>query len=78
LAFVIGSSVSTRACPMLHSQDGGAGLPIAADEKRLSRRAVLALPLLLVPLALKPRRGEDREIVVVDGWVLRRSDLPQL
>ena len=47
-----------------------------AEQERLSRRAVLALPLL--PLAALPAPSRDREIVVVDGWVLRRSDLSRL
>ena len=53
-------------------------MPITADEERLSRREVLALPLLPLAVALRPQRAEDREIVVVDGWVLRRSDLALL
>lgn len=53
-----------------------------AQQQRLSRREVLALPLLpfaLLPVALLPAAGErEDEILLVDGWVLRRADLARL
>lgn len=58
----------------------GRDLSTDAKEERLSRRAVLALPLL--PLALPPAKAAaaegGAEILLVDGWVLRRADLSAL
>lgn len=61
---------------MLECRNGGQRLSTAAKPQHLSRRSVLALPLLA--LAGPARSDQQDEIVVVDGWVLRRSDLAKL
>ena len=47
-----------------------------------SRRRLFAraLALLALPLALRPTaaRGDGSDVVMVDGWILRRSDLEHL
>jgi hypothetical protein len=54
----------------------GAVLTRILQEERPSRRAVLAaMPLLALGLPALPPAGAEDEIVIVDGWVLRRSDL---
>ena len=49
---------------------------------RYSRRRILArvLALLALPAALRPTavRGDGSDVVMVDGWILRRSDLEHL
>jgi hypothetical protein len=56
----------------------GAVVPKLWDEQRLSRRAVLAvLPLLALAPPLPAPAAQD-EILLVGGWVLRRSDLARL
>jgi hypothetical protein len=56
----------------------GAVVPKLREEERLSRRTVLAaLPLLALALPLQAH-ADPHEILFVDGWVLRRSDLARL
>jgi len=56
---------------------GRSALSTGDEKERLSRRKVLAaLPLLALPLSAGAAARE--EILLVDGWVLARSDLAKL